>query len=159
MFFIVFRSNVNCSLLSAGQMFRPKCYNLYMTRNVFALWTLIVVLIVISGFLVFDAFIFRGMARFSPDNNSYYAVYLQSGEIYFGKLERLSFFMGLTGPSVVLKNPHFLVRNPDGQNFQVNKFKDAIYGPENEIILNPEKVLWLSPLRADSPIMETLKNN
>ena len=128
-----------------------------MTRNVYVLWALVIVLIAVSGFMVFDAFILRGMARFAPDN-SYYAVYLQSGEIYFGKLERPSFFMGLTGPSVVLKNPHFLVRNPDGQNFQVNKFKDAIYGPENEIILNPEKVLWLSPLRADSPIMETLKS-
>ena len=129
-----------------------------MTRNVFVLWVLVASLIAISSFLVFDAFVLHGVAVFSPDNG-YYAVYLQSGEIYFGKLERLSFSMGLIGPSVVLKNPYFLVRDADGQNFKINKFKDAIYGPENEIILNPEKVLWLSPLRADSPIMETLKNN
>ena len=128
-----------------------------MTRNIFVLWALVIALIAISGFLVFDAFVLHGVAGFSTDNG-YYAVYLQSGEIYFGKLERLSFSMGLIGPSVVLKNPYFLVRDADGQNFKINKFKDAIYGPENEIILNPEKVLWLSPLRTDSPIMETLKS-
>ncbi len=81
----------------------------------------------------------------------YYAVYLENGDIYFGKL---SVF-----PYLFLNNAYFLQKNPsDSQNlFSVLKFENAFWGPENKIYLNNDKIIWKTKLKAGSQVLDLIK--
>lgn len=82
----------------------------------------------------------------------YWAVYLNTGDLYFGKLSR---FPGLSLSGVLL-----LQRNPqDTQNpLSLAKFKEVFWGPEDKIYLNDENIVWKTKLRTDSQIIEFIKN-
>lgn len=82
----------------------------------------------------------------------YYAVYLENGDIYFGKL---SFF-----PYSSLSNVYFLQKNPsDPQNpFSVLKFENAFWGQENKIYINKKKIIWKTRLKDDSQVLNIIEN-
>ena len=82
----------------------------------------------------------------------YYAVYLENGDIYFGKLSIL--------PYLFLNDVYFLQKNPsDSQNpFSVLKFENAFWGPENKIYINKEKIIWKTRLKDDSQVLTAIKN-
>jgi hypothetical protein len=107
------------------------------------LWTAVIILGV--GMLVFGVQ-FYGLAEPSKKAD-YSAVYLESGDVYFG---RLSYF-----PRLTLTDVHFLTR--DGERVTISSFKDAALGPEDRLYLNAESVLWIAKLRSDSPTVDVLK--
>ena len=80
---------------------------------------------------------------------SYYAVYMRTGDIYFGELRgnRLS--------SVL-----FLQQSDDGETAGVglSEFKNAFWGPEGVIILNPDQVVWKARLAKSSQIIGFIKS-
>jgi hypothetical protein len=80
-------------------------------------------------------------------DDAYYAVYLDSGDVYFG---HLSYF-----PRLTLKGAHFLMR--DEERVTISSFKEAAWGPEDKLYLNPDNVLWTVKLRSDSPVLDLLK--
>jgi len=79
--------------------------------------------------------------------NPYYAVYLQTGDMYFGKLSRF--------PKLTLSDVWFLQRNIDEEQggFNLIKYSDAMFGPENKMEINKENVVWISKLRDDSQVV------
>ena len=83
--------------------------------------------------------------------SKYSAVYLSSGDIYFGELSRF--------PYLRLRNVWFLQRGQDGQSqpqFAVAPLKRAFWGPADEISLNSRQVLFSTRLRADSPVVKAI---
>ncbi|MEK7635533.1 MAG: hypothetical protein AAB405_00370 [Patescibacteria group bacterium] len=82
----------------------------------------------------------------------YYAVYLENGDIYFGKV---SIF-----PYLFLSDVYFLQKNiSDSQNpFSVLKFENAFWGPESKIYINREKIIWKTRLKDDSQVLNIIKN-
>lgn len=84
--------------------------------------------------------------------NKYYAVYLSTGDIYFGSLQKF--------PKLVLKDVWYLQRGADGEeaSLQLNEFKKAIWEPEGKVYLNSENVVWFAPLGGKSQIAEVIKN-
>ncbi|MEK9168346.1 MAG: hypothetical protein AAB698_00910 [Patescibacteria group bacterium] len=83
---------------------------------------------------------------------SYWAVYLDTGDLYFGKLSRFS--------KLSLNDVWFLQRNPqDTQNpLSLTKFGNAFWGPEDKIYLNEKSVVWKTKLREDSQVVQFIKN-
>ena len=83
---------------------------------------------------------------------SYWAVYLDTGDLYFGKLSRF--------PKLSLNDVWFLQRNPqDTQNpLSLTKFGNAFWGPEDKIYLNEKSVVWKTKLREDSQVVQFIKN-
>lgn len=79
---------------------------------------------------------------------SYYAVYLETGDLYFGKLNKF--------PGLSLTDVHLLQRNPDDpQNpFTLQRFDQTFWQPENKIKLNPDKVVWTAKLKPGSELMD-----
>ncbi|MBI3588830.1 MAG: hypothetical protein HY093_00230 [Candidatus Liptonbacteria bacterium] len=78
----------------------------------------------------------------------YSAVYLSTGEIYFGKL---SWF-----PRPKLSNVWFLQRSSGGANqpgLNLLPFKSVIWGPESELYLNSKDIVFWTKIRADSQII------
>ena len=107
-----------------------------------ALWA-VAVIIVAAG-------IFYWVKKESE--NSFFAVYVRTGEIYFGKL---SYF-----PHPSIADVYVLQLTGDKDNpYSVSRFKDSVWGPEGTIYLNSENVVWKAKLASDSKIIEMIKSN
>lgn len=113
---------------------------------------LIAVLVVILIALVI--FILNLNRDSASGASPYSAVYLRTGDIYFGEL---SWF-----PRLKLKNPWFLQRTVDAENQSqvgVAPLADAFWRPVAEINLNQDEIVFWTRLRSDSPVVPLLKGN
>lgn len=83
---------------------------------------------------------------------SYWAVYLDTGDLYFGK------FNSFSGTS--LSDVWLLQKNlqDDKNPLSLSQFKEAFWGPEDKIYLNDEKIVWKTKLKEDSKFVQSLKN-
>lgn len=82
----------------------------------------------------------------------YWAVYMNTGDLYFGKLSHF--------PKLSLTDVWFLQRNAqDTQNpVSLAKFDGIFWGPENRIYLDERNVVWKAKLRDDSQVVKYIKN-
>lgn len=107
------------------------------------------IIILVSVFLVILAIISLATWKFffHPD---YYAVYLSTGDIYFGKLTCFSKY--------VLKDPYYLrMGGNEGTPITVESFQEAFWGPGETLRLNPENVIWISKLNPASPVKKYIE--
>ena len=82
--------------------------------------------------------------------DNYYAIYLKTGGIYFGKLVRFSHYK--------LEDPYLLnINQNQGGKISVQKFQNAFWAPEPEIKINPENVVWIARLSSQSPVVKYMK--
>lgn len=83
----------------------------------------------------------------------YWAVYLDSGDLYFGKLS--------TFPKLSLSDAWFIQRNPqDSKNpLSLAKFEQVFWGPEDRIYLSEKNIVWKAKLKADSQVIKFIKNS
>ena len=90
----------------------------------------------------------------NPEGESdYSAVYLTTGDIYFGKLDWF--------PLPHLKNVWFLQRSVDQQNqtqLGVSPLNSAFWGPVDEVYLNPKEIVFWTHLRNNSQLAQALAN-
>lgn len=80
----------------------------------------------------------------------YSAVYLNTGDIYFGKLSRF--------PRMTLRDVWFLQKESEAQGFALSKFEHAVWGPQDRMVINDESVIWVAELEEDSEIVRAIKN-
>lgn len=81
----------------------------------------------------------------------YSAVYLNTGDIYFGKLSRF--------PRMTLRDVWFLQKGSDAQQgFGLSQFEKAFWGPEDKMVINDESVIWVTELKDDSEVVRAIKN-
>jgi hypothetical protein len=116
---------------------------------------LIILLIILVIVLVLG--IWLGVKILGRENlespSKYSAVYLQTGDIYFGEL---SWF-----PWPSLKNVWLIQRSVDQQNqvqLGIVPLKNSFWGPTDKIYLNPKQVVFWTNLRKDSQLIKALEN-
>ena len=120
-----------------------------------AIVLLIVVAVVLAGWFVWNKFQSAGTAI---DSSKYQAVALLDGQNYFGKLSDLNDdYMKLT-------NVHYLQPQQSGdttegstttnQNFTLTKFTDVVYGPEDEIIIRKDSILFYENLDPNGDVAQ-----
>lgn len=81
----------------------------------------------------------------------YYAVYLSSGDLYFGKLHRF--------PRLSLTDAWFLERSTEqGNALRIANFREAFWQPQGTLFLSEKNILWLAPLSPDSRVIQYMKN-
>src|SRR3989344_2900556 len=84
--------------------------------------------------------------------SAYSAVYLRSGDLYFGKIVRFPYFG--------LKNVYTLQATQDPSNpLRIQKFSQIFWGPEDYLRLNREEIVWHTRLRSDSELRKLLEAN
>lgn len=121
-------------------------------KTIFVVLVVVVVLLVGLGVWL-GVSVFNAQA--SPSGPSpYSAVYLTTGEIYYGKL---SWF-----PSPRLTDVWFLqagAQNAQGKSqLAITPFKSAFWGPVDEIYLNAKQIIFWTNLRNDSQLAQALAN-
>jgi len=114
------------------------------TLNKVLLAIIIILALALGGIVLY-----RGWFSSSP----YYAVYLRTGDLYFGKLQRF--------PNFSLRQVYLLrVNEDDTQNpFRVQKFKEVFWGPEDYLRINDDEVVWMTKLDDAGQLAQLLKNN
>lgn len=107
-------------------------------------------------FLLKSNFLIQGLAG---KKNAWQAVFLTSGQVYFGTINRE------TKNVLVLKKVYYLQFNQEQQEGQtvvpqlsVVKLGQEPHGPEDEMRINKEHIIFIEDLRADSDVVRTIEN-
>lgn len=103
--------------------------------------------ILITVLSVVGALIVAGIV-FSLCYRPYMAVYLTTGDIYFGKT---SVF-----PCVKIQDPWFLQRADDG-SLSHEKFSDAVWAPEGGMKISRSQIVFMSRLSGASPVIAAIE--
>jgi len=84
---------------------------------------------------------------------SYYAVYLKTGDLYFGELS--------TFPSFALRHVYMLQVNAQNQQnpISIQRFANVFWGPEDYLKINKDEVVWYTKLSPDGQLAKLIKNN
>jgi hypothetical protein len=103
-------------------------------------------------------------------SNQYQAVFLTNGQVYFGKL------VGLHSDYLVLKNIYYLqvaqaIQPSDGKtaaapantgsdsnNVQLIKLGNELHGPEDQMQVSKDQVLFWENLKTDSKVAKAIEN-
>jgi hypothetical protein len=119
-------------------------------KKVLLVLVLVVVAIIVAG-------LWLGLKFLGPKDpagpSEYSAVYLTTGDIYFGKLDMF--------PWPRMKNVWYLQRGVNQQNQQqlgLAQLKSAFWGPVDEIYLNPKEIVFWTSLRNDSQVAQAFAN-
>lgn len=97
-------------------------------------------ILVLIGFVIWNFF----------SRSDYYAVYLSTGDIYFGKLVCCSRY--------ILEDPYYLRVSQDQEApISVERFQDAFWSPGGRLELNSEGVVWKVRLAPTSPVVEYIE--
>lgn len=84
--------------------------------------------------------------------DDYYAVYLRTGDLYFGKLVRFPYFG--------MKNVYTLQATQDPQNpLRIQKFSEIFWGPSDYLKLNRDEIVWYTKLNSQGQLYKVLTTN
>lgn len=113
--------------------------------------SLIILLIILMGIIFYVYKIVNQDNENLPSD--YVVVYLQNGEVYFGKIDWF--------PWPSLKNVWYLQKTLDSQNqVQVGilQFKNMFWSPVDKIYLNPKQIVFWSYLKKSSELVKAFEN-
>jgi hypothetical protein len=130
------------------------------------LWPIIVliVLAVVGGWFAWSS---MSSGTTAIDNSKYQAVFFSNGQVYFGKLSSFnSGYLKLTdiyylqsqqstGDSKTSSNPQST--STDQNNVQLIKLGDEIHGPEDQMIISKDQVLFYENLKTDGKVAQSIK--
>jgi hypothetical protein len=86
---------------------------------------------------------------FSKTADSYYAVYLKTGDLYFGHLS--------TFPSLVMTDVYYMQQNQTDKTVGLQKFADSVFNPENKLTISRDNIVWTTKLKDDSQVIKLIK--
>lgn len=100
------------------------------------------------------------------DTSKYQAVFFTNGQVYFGKLQTFdSEYLKLTdiyylqtqsSETSESENPQKAATNNQG-DVQLIKLGDEVHGPEDEMIISRDQVLFYENLKADGKVSQSIK--
>ena len=135
-------------------------------RFIWPIVALVVIIAAIVGWFVWSSMKTTGIPI---DTSKYQAVFFTNGQVYFGKLQATS------GEYMKLTNIYYLQgqqsqsegtdpSNPqeastDQNNVQLIKLGDEIHGPEDEMIISKDQVLFYENLKADGKVAQSIEKH
>jgi len=121
---------------------------------------------VLLAVVVFGALsIYRSSTAMTIDSSKYQAIFFTNGQVYFGKLQMLNgdymklkdiFYLQTKTPEEDPKNPQETTTqtNPD---VQLIKLGDEVHGPNDEMIVNKDQILFFENLKSDGKVSQSIK--
>lgn len=105
----------------------------------------LVIAIILLVILIYLSFIDKTKVIKNP----YYAVYLKTGDMYFGTISRF--------PKFVLSEVWFLQGDTSELgDYNLHKLQDAIFGPVDKMEINRDNIVWITKLRDDSEVVSII---
>lgn len=126
------------------------------------LWTVIIALVVlvlgVGGWLVWSA---SKSGDLGIDASRYQAVFLSNGQIYFGKLTAFndeSFKITTVYYPQAESEETTTTANQQG-NIQLFRITDGVHGPEDEMIIMKDQILYYENLQENSKVTQLIEQN
>jgi len=125
-------------------------------------WLLVALatVVVVGGLLWF--FVVRAGAAGQIEGGNYQAVFLTSGQVYFGKLTMVdSTYMKLTDVFYIqTSSSSTTVQSTDTTNSDMKLIKlgNEIHGPKDSMVINRDQVLFFENLKTDGKVAQTIKD-
>lgn len=123
------------------------------------------ILLIISIFVIISSPVVAYLIRRSAENayleereESYYAVFLTNGQVYFGHL----FYENTDTP--ILTEIYYLQASTTGtggdatSNYTLVKLGKELHGPEDQMVLNLAHVMFWEELSGDSKVLAAIKD-
>ena len=120
---------------------------------------MLVVAVVIAGLLLWS----KAAPGITPRTDRYQAVFLDNGQVFFGKLQNTN------GTYLKLENAYYTKKQdipadatPEQKaavenNVSLVKVGDEVYGPEGEMAIRSEQVLFWQDLATESKVAKAIE--
>jgi len=103
----------------------------------------------------------KGYLWFKINTKGYQALFMESGQVYFGHLSssgrwlKLSdiYYLQVTQP---LQQTEGAALSNDNQNIQLVKLGKELHGPEDTMYISKEKVMFWENLKDDSKVVQAI---
>lgn len=122
-----------------------------------AVLALTVAVVVLAGLLMY-----RSSVGVQIDSNKYQAVFFTNGQVYFGKLQQLNggYFkltniFYLQAAAADSKNPQ-ATSPQSASDVQLIKLGSEVHGPDDEMIISKEQVLFFENLKKDGKVTDSI---
>ena len=103
-------------------------------------------------------------AGLAIDSSKYQAVFFTNGQVYFGKLGKVNdeylkltdiFYLQTQAEDANESNPQ--QTSNDQSDVQLIKLGEEIHGPEDEMVLSKDQVLFYENLKADGKVVQSIE--
>lgn len=130
-------------------------------RFIVPLVALVVLLLLAGGWFVLSS---KQNAAIGIDGGKYQAVFFTNGQVYFGKLSgsnnsylKLTDIYYLQTESTDGSNSVQAASTDQSNNAKLVKLGDEIHGPEDEMIISKDQVLFYENLKADGKVAQAIQ--
>ena len=124
----------------------------------------IVAVVLLAALVVGGLFLARTVFASPISQDKYQAVFLASGQVYFGKLDSLNgqysrltdvFYIQATEAEENAQNP----QNSDVNttDLQLIKLGNEVHGPEDEMLINRDQILFVENLKTDGRVSDSIR--
>jgi len=120
------------------------------------------VVIAVAILVLGGLFIYSSSTGSSIDSNKYQAIFFTNGQVYFGKLHtlngeymRLTDIFYLQAKASTSANPQ-QTSAKDSSDVQLIKLGSEIHGPDDEMIISKNQILFFENLKKDSRVSSTI---
>lgn len=132
-----------------------------------AKFTIIVIAVALIAVVLGSWFAYKSLAGSASaiDSAKYQAVFFTNGQVYFGKLHELDrgyyrlsdiyYLQTKTGEKNNSGNPQS-ASSQDAANVELIKLGSEVHGPEDEMIINRDQVLFFENLKSDGKVTSTI---
>lgn len=115
-------------------------------------YTLVGILVI--ALLVYKLVLLFPAEEILVDPSTYQAVFLESNQIYFGKLRDID------SPYSILDEVYYV--KLEGENITSGRLvklgETEPHGPQNQMIINRDHILFWENLKSDSQVVQTIRN-
>lgn len=132
----------------------------------------IIGLVWITLLLFFAGMIYSGSLNISLltgvsgySSNSYEAVFLANGQVYFGKVSKLqSKYVKLIDIYYLIQKQPLQAQQPAAQataqpEFTLIKLGGELHGPMDQMMINKDQILFIEELKSDSKVVQAINNS
>ena len=123
---------------------------------------LIILLAIIGGWFALSR---MQSGKTAIDSSKYQAVFFTNGQVYFGKLKSFDneylkmtdiYYLQTQSTDTESANPQ--QTSTDQNNVQLIKLGDEIHGPEDEMVISKDQVLFYENLKTDGKVAKSIAN-
>jgi len=128
-------------------------------------WAVVVIIIVIAlGAIVWFALASKNLGKVLGANISYQAVFLTNGQVYFGKLSEQPnwivltdiYYLQATQPLQQTASSDTAATPPTQPNIQLIKLGSELHGPQDQMNIERDKVLFWENMKDDSKVVQAI---
>lgn len=127
-------------------------------------FSIIISLVLLVGIVAGGWFMQRSSVGATIDSAKYQAVFFTNGQVYFGKLTNLNdsyfklnkvFYLQTKTEGEDSKNPQETTTSAN-PNVNLVKLGDEIHGPDDEMIISKDQILFFENLKKDATVSKSI---